>query len=97
MGVYDNYIDYDTEQMVQLKVGPCELHTYEIGDTVNIPDGVYIGHEGIVVIHNKKLLRIDEFLTSKYGEQILPKDIITNPIEEIVEKIVKEHMEKNHD
>ena len=36
MGVYDQYGD------VQLKIGPCMMDQYKIGDKVPIKDGIYL-------------------------------------------------------
>jgi len=78
MGVYDHY----GEEAVQLKVGPCELKQYNVGDKVDIRDGVYIGWEGIVVIHEGKLLHVYPCLITKYGEELYPGDVMRNLLEE---------------
>lgn len=46
MGMYDTY----GERESQLKVGPCLLHHYKLGDTVLIDDGVYVSFERMIVI-----------------------------------------------
>lgn len=54
MGTFDTYKYGNLE--VQLKVGPCILSNYEIGDSVEIPDGIYHGNgDGIVIILFGKL------------------------------------------
>lgn len=50
MGVYDEYNE------IQLKVGECVLRNYEIGDAVEISDGVYVAPDGTVIIKDGKLL-----------------------------------------
>lgn len=62
MGVYDEYAG------IQLKVGPCVLAQYVIGDEVEIPDGVYAGHEGLVVIVDGVFVAEFEHLTTKWGD-----------------------------
>lgn len=46
MGIYNTY----GEKGIQLKVGDCCLHHYSVGDKCDIDDGIYAGHEGIIVI-----------------------------------------------
>lgn len=45
MGVFDTYGN------VQLKVGTPDSTGYKIGAKVNIPDGIYLHYEGVIVIH----------------------------------------------
>lgn len=81
MGIYDIY------EGIQLKVGECILKEYHIGDTVNIPDGIYIGNEGAVVIKDGKLLWTTENIQTKWGETI---DIDSyNPISTVIKEIEK--------
>ena len=38
---------------IRLKVGEIKARPYEIGDHVDAPDGLYLGHGGAVMILNK--------------------------------------------
>jgi len=52
MGMFDTYRK-SKELEVQLKAGPCCLYLYQVGDPVDIPEGVYHGNgDGIVIIRN---------------------------------------------
>lgn len=66
MGVYDSYGKLGT----QLKVGPRCLIQYEIGDEVEIPDGVYVGYSGAVVIIDGRFAAEFEAITSKWGDEL---------------------------
>lgn len=70
MGVFDSYLD------VQLKLGDPVARQYELGDKVHIPDGIYMGWEGIVVVHNGKFIARHRALTTKWGNKISPKIIL---------------------
>lgn len=70
MGVYDTYGN------TQLKVGPCELKCYDVGDEVEIPDGIYIGNEGAIVIQDGKFVAEFDKLMSKWGDVIEPSAVI---------------------
>lgn len=70
MGVYDTYGD------TQLKVGLCALRCYNVGDKVEIPDGIYIGNVGAVVILDGKFVAEFKKLTSRWGDVIEPSDAI---------------------
>lgn len=70
MGVYDIYGD------TQLKVGPCLLKCYNVGDEVEIPDGIYIANEGVVVILDGKFVAEFDKLMSKWGDVIDPGAVI---------------------
>ena len=85
MGVYDEY----GKKGVQLKVGCCELKQYKIGEKVSIPDGVYVGHEGIIVILNGKLLAEFDHIIDKYGEIVEPVSLFHNPLEDILNQYKK--------
>ncbi len=76
MGVYDTYAN------VQLKIGPCELKHYNIGDAVPILDGIYVGYEGIVVIKNCIFVAVFKELGTKWGTTIDMDDTLNmhNPI-----------------
>lgn len=67
---------YNTYGSVQLKVGALTLREYKIGDEVDIPDGIYCGREGLVVV--KDGIFIVEFpaLFSKWGGIISPGSIL---------------------
>ena len=70
MGVYDTYAG------IQLKVGPMDLGNYTKGDTVPIPDGVYVADEGIVVVLNSILAGTFANLISKWGDTLVPREVI---------------------
>lgn len=85
MGVYDTY------DGIQLKVGPRDLGDYAKGDTVPIPDGVYVADNGIVVILNGMLAETFANLTSKWGDTLVPYEVIKemHPFAQAL-KIIKE-------
>jgi hypothetical protein len=59
---------YDEYDGVQMKIGERAMHQYQPGDAVDIEDGVYVGWEGVVVIHGGRLIRAFPTLRSKHGE-----------------------------
>ena len=87
MGVYDEYAG------IQLKVGPCCLAQYEIGDEVEIPDGVYVGHSGVVVILDDKFVAEFEYLTTKWGDVVNASSVL-DPHSPILQAI-REYEEGN--
>lgn len=72
MGVYDTFHNADDTIAVQLKVGPNILDDYSPGDRVHpeFYDGIYFGHEGVVVIKDKVVVSV----TSE-PPQDAPKDL----------------------
>ena len=93
MGVYDCYGKHG----IQMKIGPCELKQYNEGDKVDILDGIYVANEGIVVIHNGKLLATYETLYDKYGSVLEIKDIWKNPMNQIIENELAKIEEDNNE
>ena len=85
MGVYDEYGE------VQLKVGPCCLAQYEIGDEVEIPNGVYAGHEGLVVVVDGAFIAKFECLMTKWGDMIDMSSIL-DPHNPILQALAKQGM-----
>ena len=70
MGVYDTYGE------VQLKIGDTCLRQYELGDEVEIPDGVYVGTDGVVVISGGIFVECFENFWDKWGSPIYPADLL---------------------
>jgi len=92
MGVYNIYGN------VQLKVADdLTLKTFEIGDKVDIPDGAYVGYEGVVIVIDGKLSRVFPGLFDKYGGEYDLLQIVTNPLKGIVNSFspLHEKGEKN--
>lgn len=89
MGLYNTYGNRGT----QLKVGDCEMKHYELGDIVDIPDGCYVGHEGVVVICGNTLLAEFPDITDKWGGTITPREIIEerNPICQAIKEVEEKH------
>ncbi len=52
MGCYDTY----GSEGIQLKAGECILKHHNIGDKVDLADGVYVAYEGLVVISSGKFV-----------------------------------------
>ncbi|OGM09246.1 hypothetical protein A2Z67_04885 [Candidatus Woesebacteria bacterium RBG_13_36_22] len=74
MGVYNCY----GRECVQLKLGNCELKSFRVGDNVDIPDGVYVGYEGVVVILKGKLARVFNSIRDKWGGELDLHDILNS-------------------
>ncbi len=74
MGMYDTY----GPDGFQLKVGPCLMVDYQIGDSVPIEDGVYIALEGVVVVIDGKLAATFNKATTKWGEELNISEIIND-------------------
>lgn len=72
MGMYDTY----GELGIQLKVGERALNDYQVGDAVQIPDGIYVGHTGAIVIKDGMFIVEFSHLLSKWGDRLSPDEII---------------------
>ena len=58
---------YDTYGNVQIKTGPRGQIEYSIGDHVLIPDGIYVGWEGAVVILEGLFIGVFPLVYDKWG------------------------------
>jgi len=74
MGVFDQY------GSVQLKVGHRSLKQFNLGDQVQIPDGVYVGHEGVIVIHHQQFIAEYPVVHTKWGTELVPADILCHEV-----------------
>lgn len=85
MGVYDCYGN------CQLKIGPCELDVYDIGDKVPITDGIYLDYGGAVVIKDGIFVAEFKELTDKYGGSIDIEQVVNegNPLYELAQQVAK--------
>lgn len=70
MGVFDTY------GITQLKVGDCNFNQYNIGDKVEIPDGVYISYDGAVVVNDGVFICFFERLFDKWGNPLSIENIL---------------------
>jgi len=71
MGMFDWY------GKIQLKTGPCKLINYKVGDKVEMPDGVYLAQDGVVIILDHKLAATFKHLVDKWGGKIDPEEVIS--------------------
>lgn len=71
MGIYDTYGD------IQIKVGEVCMRQFDIGDEVDIPDGVYIAPDGIIVIVSGEFVAEFKHAISKWGEILPSEQIVT--------------------
>lgn len=96
MGVYNFYGD---KLQLQLKVGindPEEAFKhFNVGDKVDIPDGIYIG-EGAIAIHNGILVAETENVFDKWGNQMSLSTMIQrrSPVYQATQKTLRSLGEK---
>jgi hypothetical protein len=63
---------------VQLKCGPCALDGYGIGDSIEAPNGIYVGHNGFVCIENGYVVGVSDALYNSNGDvKFKSKDLLT--------------------
>lgn len=78
---------------IQLKVGNPIMRNFEIGDEVpsDIPDGVYVAYEGVVVINNRKFIAQFPCVHTKWGNALDNKTIMHahNPAAQMVDEFVR--------
>jgi hypothetical protein len=94
MGCFDTF----GERRIQLKVGPCELNCYAVGDKVNgFSDGIYVGYEGVVVIASGVFVAEFNDVQDKWGNIIELDKVLSesNPIRQIVEVLSNEQEHGN--
>lgn len=85
MGVYDEFYDKRYRTCVQIKAGAGMMNTYKVGEDVSpagLPDGVYLGYGGAVVISGQKLVAVYPHIRDKWGGIIKPEEVVSgsNPI-----------------
>ena len=76
MGLFDTYFsaepnkeNYNDLVQIQMKNGPCILKDYWPGCDADIPNGVYISHDGIIVISSGKVITVTNIFTDKWGRE----------------------------
>lgn len=70
MGMFD---DYGT---TQLKVGPCVMASYQVGDAVEIRDGLYLGWDGFVLIQDGKMAGEWAQVTDTHGNTLPARTLL---------------------
>jgi len=87
---------YDTYEGVQLKAGPCSMNNYEMGDRVELHDGLYIGYEGVIVVGDGKLRGVYKTMTDKWGKKMNLYKVLnlSSPLVAVAEKIMKKYQKK---
>lgn len=82
---------------VQLKnADELTLKEYKVGDKVDLPDGIYVGFEGIVVVVKGVFVEQFAFLTDKWGTEFSAHDLVEshNPLLKVVEQAEEENGRK---
>ena len=64
---YDTYWSESNDIGVTLKIGPCDLGAFQEGDSIDAPDGIYVGTDGAVVIRDKEILFVTEEMFDANG------------------------------
>lgn len=85
MGMYNTYAG------VQLKVSEqLNLTEYDLGDTVDIEDGIYAGHGGFIVVIGKILVGRFDKITTTWLDKVSPDDLLNkyHPLKEVIERVV---------
>lgn len=84
---------YDELGVVQVKIGDSALRHWKVGETVDddIPDGIYIGYEGIAVVANRVFVGNFNKIMDKWGYEIKFDDLLTdrNPMVAAAQEILK--------
>lgn len=70
MGLFDDYAG------VQLKIGDADMASFQVGDTVPIPDGVYLGWEGVIVVQEGRLLCAFQEVVTKWGQPLSTERVL---------------------
>jgi len=89
MGIYNTYGN------VQMKIDCDDMISYNVGDKVPIPDGVYVGREGVIVINKGIFVAEFPHIISKWGEIIScekvieSNDVYQKTVNEIIDKMEK--------
>ena len=86
MGVYGTFGKNNT----RIKLGERPLHHYEIDDEVDIPDGIYVGHEGIVVIKDAEFVAEFDRIFDKWGGVVAVDIQEQNPVGIAVKELAAE-------
>ena len=84
MGVYDTY----GKTRVQIKAGNdgMSMNDFFVGDKVPLPDGIYIGYEGTIIVKDGVFIAEALFIKDKYGGILNFKNIIdeNNPVSQAI-------------
>lgn len=78
---------------VQLKnAEELTLKEYKVGDKVDLPDGIYVGFEGIVVVVKGIFVEQFAFLIDKWGTEFNTYDLVEShhPLLKVIEKAEEE-------
>lgn len=89
MGVYNTYGD---EICMQMKVAPVRrltLEHFSVGDKVHIPDGAYLGYEGVIIVREGILVAESSTIFDKWGGFLSTKEILDphNPVSQVIKEI----------
>ncbi|KKN53489.1 hypothetical protein LCGC14_0601860 [marine sediment metagenome] len=93
MGLYNTYGD---NLLAQMKVSDIlDLTHFGNQDVADIPDGLYITHEGIVIIQNGRIIHeyVPEEIFDKWGLQVNMVKLLhnLNPLTEVMNETIKKN------
>lgn len=88
---------YNTYAGVQLKIATeLTLENYKIGQAVDIPDGIYVGHGGYIVVKDGILIMKRAHITTSWGHKVKAKILLDkyNPLLKAIKKFQKKKKEE---
>lgn len=74
MGIFDTFYDRHNDLSIQLKAGDPSLENFQVGDKVDLDDGLYFSREGIVVI------KLNKFIGAYHYSDVKDKFGDSNPL-----------------
>lgn len=83
---------YNEYAGVQLKVADeLKLKEFDLGDPVDIPDGIYVGHGGFVVIQTGLLIARFDTIKTSWGDEVKPDTILNDyhPLRQVIQEAIK--------
>lgn len=92
---------YNTYGGCQIKVGDLFLKEFGLGDKADIPDGIYLTLDGIVIIKNGTFIGVNEKIFDKWGNEIDQERLINlikpnNPFQVAMDEFKAENNVRSH-
>ena len=94
MGCYD----FVGKEYIQIKLLNCEFIHYNVGDKIDLEDGLYIAYEGYFVVNDGKILITDNKIYDKWGGELTTSELIDkyNPLGILAKQIEEVYETKNN-
>ena len=88
MGTFDTVRSKNIE--IQIKSTACRQDVYQLGDSIDLPNGAHHGYEGFFIVEKGKIVYIGKDVYDKWGNHLPVSNILKALMKGKIDELAKE-------